>query len=269
MATSNAHQKSRWLVICGDYDHFRGAVLSKIDSAHFRFAEFADWLAMDRPELAAFLRWAPFSEFVIPGDMRRLIPAGTCILNDRFNCGKDNVHRHFSAVFGRRVDVDPLEHRGIGVVKSKRNAAHDGAVTTFPQSEVMDDKVYEKLIDNRHDDKLVVDIRLPLIFGKAPLAYLKYRPIESRFKNQNAYCKLVTATDVLSGRELELCADFTRSIGLDYGELDVLRDRNSQQIFIVDANNTPHGPPNGLPGSQGALALEILGEACASRFFAL
>jgi hypothetical protein len=32
---------------------------------------------------------------------------------------------------------------------------------------------------------------------------------------------------------------FCQKLGLDYGELDVLRDRIDRQLYIVDANNTP------------------------------
>ena len=44
-------------------------------------------------------------------------------------------------------------------------------------------------------------------------------------------------------------------MGIDYGELDILRDNNDGRIYIVDANNTPSGPPNGLTDVQECLAL--------------
>ncbi|MDQ6770676.1 MAG: hypothetical protein M3Z54_11900, partial [Gemmatimonadota bacterium] len=50
-------------------------------------------------------------------------------------------------------------------------------------------------------------------------------------------------------------------IGMDFGELDVLRDRNSGKIYVVDANNTPAGPPTVLSKQDSARALHILLES--------
>ena len=35
-------------------------------------------------------------------------------------------------------------------------------------------------------------------------------------------------------------------MSLDYAELDCLRDQKTEQLYIVDVNLTPNGPPNGL-----------------------
>ena len=257
-----------FLVVCGEYHHFRQSVLGKINPGNFRALDLANWIANGRPGPAAFIRWAPYSHYQIHDEVRSLIPSEAHIVNDTsFSCSKDNVHRHFAAVFGRRLDIDPLTYCGPAVMKSKRNATHDGVITEFPRSEVLNDRVYERLIDNRHDENLILDIRLPLIFGKPPLAYLKYRLIGTRFSNENASCELVDPANILSQDELRLCGEFARSIGLEYGELDVLRDRNSREIFIVDANNTPFGPPNGLPDDQAKDALKALGEAIVGALF--
>ena len=44
---------------------------------------------------------------------------------------------------------------------------------------------------------------------------------------------------MLSKDEQAKLLQFCRAIGLDYGELDVLRDNGDGRIYVVDANNTP------------------------------
>jgi hypothetical protein len=135
-------------------------------------------------------------------------------------------------------------------------------ITDFP-CRTPDNCVAEILIDNITDDGFACDIRLPVILGQIPLAYLKYRPKETRFSNVNSHAKLISPLDALSAEELAKCITFARSIGLDYGELDVLRDRTDGRIYIVDANNTPYGPPNHLPGPEHYEALSIFEQAFA------
>ncbi len=46
--------------------------------------------------------------------------------------------------------------------------------------------------------------------------------------------------------------EFTQSIGLDFGELDVLRDIGDGRLYIVDAANTPHSPADQYIGLGAA-----------------
>ena len=48
------------------------------------------------------------------------------------------------------------------------------------------------------------------------------------------------ATDtVFTKEELEKIITFCQKMGLDYGELDSIRNSTDQKLYIVDANNTP------------------------------
>jgi hypothetical protein len=61
---------------------------------------------------------------------------------------------------------------------------------------------------------------------------------------------------------LRLC----REMRLDFGELDVLRDRHDGRIYVVDVNRTPWGPPRTL-GTRGALrAIDLVAEAFHDAF---
>ena len=46
-------------------------------------------------------------------------------------------------------------------------------------------------------------------------------------------------------------------MNLEYGDLDILRDNDDGRIYIVDANNTPHGPSQ-LTKEEKKSALDIL-----------
>ena len=51
---------------------------------------------------------------------------------------------------------------------------------------------------------------------------------------------------------------FTRGLGLEFGEMDVLSDRTDGRIDIVDANNTPWGPPRIMAPADIQRAVERL-----------
>ena len=54
---------------------------------------------------------------------------------------------------------------------------------------------------------------------------------------------------------------FTREIGLDWGGVDVLRDRSDGKLYIVDANKTDMGPPIGLNLPDKIVATRMLANA--------
>jgi hypothetical protein len=167
------------------------------------------------------------------------------------NCNdisKSHVDRVFAEVFGYSAEVDPLTFEGKCVQKSNRNAAHDGKIIDCPILETNDDSIYQLLVDNEVEGGLVMDIRVPVIKDIIPFAFLKFRPIEFRFKADVTKSIVVEVSEIFTEEEQAKTLQFCQKIGLDYGELDVLRDRKDGRIYIVDANPTPHGPPTHLGG---------------------
>ena len=57
--------------------------------------------------------------------------------------------------------------------------------------------------------------------------------------------------------EIVLINKFCESFGLEYGEIDVVRDFSSGNIYILDVNKTPWGPPNGLSISTQNIAVRL------------
>ena len=150
---------------------------------------------------------------------------------------KTTVERVHTEVFGYTTAIDPLTYRGPCLRKSDVNALHDGAIVQCPIEKLEDGFVYEKLIDNMTPAG-ALDMRVPIFKSILPFVYHKTRALEARFLKFHS-AKLRETDEVLSSDEQAKILQFCRKIGLDYGELDVLRDNGDGRIYIVDANNTP------------------------------
>ncbi len=183
-----------------------------------------------------------------------------------FNVGchdirKSVVARHFEEVFGYGLAVDPTTHCGDVVEKSEANGKHDGRIVSCPIQTPKTGQVYQRLIDNTYDGTDYIDIRTPVVGGKIPFVYLKRRLRDGRFSNDNHQVDITSPDAVLSNEEQEQIIAFTKSMSLDFGGLDVLRNREDGRIYIVDVNKTDMGPPSALSGKNKMLAIRGLAEA--------
>ncbi len=183
---------------------------------------------------------ATFSPNPPPSRLKR----GVRLVN--FGCtdvSKTNVGRASAAAFGYPLTLDPASHVGLAVEKSEINAAHDGRIVHCP-TPAIPGRVYQRVIDNRGSDlDLIDDLRTCTVGGKAACVFIKRRPVTKRFLNTNTDVSLAAPEDIFSPAELEQISAFTREIGMDWGGVDVLRDRNDGRLYIVDANKTDMGPP--------------------------
>jgi hypothetical protein len=198
-----------------------------------------------------------------PNDPPTKLKPGVKLVN--FNCrdvSKTNVARACQAAFGRQLAVDPTTHVGQAVEKSEINAAHDGRIIQCPAPAVPG-RVYQRVIDNRmpSDLNLVEDLRTSTVGGKPVLVFIKRREVTKRFLNTNVDVQLRTPEEMFTAEELEQISAFTREIGLEWGGVDVLRDRNDGKLYIVDANKTDMGPPIGLNLSDKIVATRRLSKA--------
>lgn len=169
----------------------------------------------------------------------------------------DQVHQQ---VFGYNTFIDPSSYHGIAVQKSDINALHDGKVIQCPVTTNLDSKsVYQVLIDNTFNDELVMDYRVPVYDGDIPLLYCKYKSIEKRFTNDVTYSKLETdISSVFDKIEVDKIIAFTKSMKVEFCELDVLRNKTDGRIYIIDVNKTPYGPPAGLSHEEHDTAVAML-----------
>lgn len=174
---------------------------------------------------------------------------------------KEKVNALHEKVFGYGFHVNPTTHSGKMVAKSDENAQHDGKLMDGPIEKVEKGVVYQIVIDNTVNNAEVMDLRCPVFGSSIPFVYKKYRPIADRFSNTNTRAELVKTERVLSTLEKENIIAFCKTIGADYAELDVLRNKKDGRIYIVDVNPTPWGPPNHLPQAQVNTAKEKLYQA--------
>ena len=157
---------------------------------------------------------------------------------------KQHVGAVFEQIFGYTLTVDPCTFTGECVKKSNDNAKHDGVIITcpIPREKVESDCIYQRVVSNRAEgSNLLLDIRVPIYKGLIPFVFLRYRDPNSRFDGcvQTA---VVDVAEVLSPEELDQTRAMCRALGLDLGELDILRDLDERRIYIVDVNKTPGGP---------------------------
>ncbi|MDB5577164.1 MAG: hypothetical protein JWR80_2340 [Bradyrhizobium sp.] len=260
------------IAIVGNALRFRGSALHKI--AHrtglLRTVDF-DELPDDRIRSpgVALLRWSPFDGHTTADRLRARIPQDVRVLNDTgLDTGKHNVEAHFAAAAGYGTAVDAATGSGFAVVKSGTNGRHDGRVVRLPLPGLDPLSVCQKLIDNSLGDH-IFDLRIPFVLGNPVFAYVKFRERSRRFENANASVKLVTPADVLTDQEIAVCQRLCQSIGLQYGELDILRDGDRGRIHVVDVNNTPAGPPAGLAPTDRMAAMRMIAVAFRRHVFDL
>lgn len=184
------------------------------------------------------IRWQDATHGKVDKVLDELSKSERVINIDCLDISKKHVDRVFSKVFGYSTIIDPLTFNGKIVEKSDANGAHDGIILDGPIEEVRNGKIYQRLIDNSSGDQFVVDMRVPVFGANIPFVFLKYKPIEGRFK-LSVKGDLAQVNEVFSAEEMEKCLSFCREMGFDYGELDMARDRSNGRLYILDANNTP------------------------------
>lgn len=165
---------------------------------------------------------------------------------DCADISKSRVAQAFEAAFGRTLTVDPERHDAPFVDKSETNAAHDGTVRTGPVAREPG-RCYQRLIDTVAADGMAEDLRCVTVGGQIASVFVKRRPAARRFENHNAEVRLTAPEAVFSAGERRQITGFCAQLRLDWGGLDVLRDRRTGEIWIVDANKTDMGPPVSLP----------------------
>ena len=180
----------------------------------------------------------------------------------RINChcldvSKSKVARVFEDVFGYALSLDPTQWQGEAVEKSEVNGAHDGRIITCP-SERRDGKVYEHVIANSDNGQFIEDLRTPMVGGEMALVYIKQRAMAYRFANTNDRVLLRRPEQIFSLEERAKLKAFCQAMQLDWGGLDVLRDRNSGKIYVVDVNKTDMGPPTALPLIEQVRSVKVL-----------
>lgn len=183
----------------------------------------------------------------------------------RFNFGcvdisKSHVAQMFEAVFGYPLAVDPMKATGEIVEKPEKNGVHGGRIVTAPLP-ARPGFAYQRVVDTRDDNGCCQDLRTPCVGGEPIVVWVKTKTPEGRFSINNRSARLADPAEVFSAEERRLIREFNGRMGLDWGGLDILRDRGDGRLYIVDVNKTDVGPVIALSWRDKVVSMSRLARA--------
>ncbi|MFM1773066.1 MAG: hypothetical protein RLZZ71_2208 [Bacteroidota bacterium] len=193
--------------------------------------------------------------------LRRRYPKARIINVNCPDISKERVHVVHLEALGYSMNLNPRTYIGVAVEKSDENAVHDGQEVICPMAYPKTDAVYQKVLDNTNENGEYVDIRVPVIQGKIPLVYLKFKTKKNRFTNKAHRATLHSPGEIFSSEEIEQIEKYALAMKVDFCEFDVLRHKGNKKIYIIDVNKTPYGPPHPLGKKDQEIALQKLSEA--------
>jgi hypothetical protein len=167
--------------------------------------------------------------------------AGRSVLNAGVtDISKTRVAEAFGRVAGYDLALDPRTHEGQVVEKNELNGKHDGRLVDCPTTP-QPGKSYQRFIDSS-DGVTAFDYRTTIINRRPQFVLVKTKPADDRFSIHNVTVTFHELSDVFSADEIDLIRRFAEEMQLDWGAFDVLRDRGSGRIYVVDVNKTDTGP---------------------------
>jgi hypothetical protein len=167
--------------------------------------------------------------------------AGRSVLNAGVaDISKTSVAKRFGDVAGYELLIDPALHKGRAVEKSELNGKHDGRLVECPTA-ALPGKSYQRFIDSS-DGETAFDYRTTIINRRPQFVLVKTKPATDRFSIHNVTVIFRELAEVFSAGEIDLLRRFAEAMQIDWGAFDVLRDRESGLIYVVDVNKTDTGP---------------------------
>ncbi len=152
------------------------------------------------------------------------------------NVLKDNVDKVWAETYGCGLRVNPKQRMGYCVKKTIQQGTNSGEIVRCPCEEE-DGYVYLKIADTRDCDGIMSDYRLVICAGRIVLSLIKKKTELFKFRHEPTNYIRVSWADVLTTQEHDSVLLFASKMGLDFGELDVLRSNFDGKIYVVDVNN--------------------------------
>ena len=162
------------------------------------------------------------------------------------NIYKDAVDAAWYKASGYSITIDPRNYGSDYVRKSKNQyishtgERHDGRVFTESR-QPEPNYVYQKYINTKTEGEMnqrYVTVRVP-IFGKhIPCLYIKGS--RDPFKETRTKNMIIPHEDIgewISKKELGWLFKFCEIMGVDFAEIDMLRDVDTREIYAIDVNN--------------------------------
>lgn len=229
--------------------HSLGLRLSNDPTKHFDYA----------------IRFEDATFGVVNETTKSLVASGKYINGECIDISKERVEEVFEKVFGYSMAIDPETATGTYVRKSNQNTTHDGVVLTEPTTRESG-YIYQKLVDNI-EGEWAIDIRVPIIHGVIPCIWKKYKRATDRFDNMH-HAKLVKIDEEFTREEVKKLAEFVQEFGIEYAEIDVIRDNISGVMYIVDVNNTASSihPITHIPAKDYRTTIKEMGSLFEKTF---
>lgn len=174
-------------------------------------------------------------------DISDVIATSKPVINARIDDNsKTRVAEVFRNVFGYDLEIDPTIHEGLAIRKSDSNGTHDGIVINcpIPKSDVIKGQCYQKLVDSTFNGQTSEDLRVAHALGELALVYHKHKPLNDRFGTHYLSVDVREPAAIFSPQEINNIKMFCDAMHLDFGAIDIMRDKHDGRIYIVDVNKT-------------------------------
>jgi hypothetical protein len=173
---------------------------------------------------------------------------------------KTSVDAAMHAVFGYGLAVDPLRTAGDVLEKDDLNALHDGRILRGPLERRRPGRVYQAVVRGQEAGGFIEELRVPVVGDEVPFVYLKYKPVHAPLE-LSVRGTIVEPGGVLAPEELAGLVAVSRALGIDFGELDVIRHQADGRLYVLDANNTPAVRFTGVSAADRRATIDRLAEA--------
>jgi hypothetical protein len=168
------------------------------------------------------------------------------------NVKKCYVDEIFTRVFGYSSLINPEHFKGYAVKKTTQQAVHGGKIVECPTEydrNIIKGRgtnfkfIYQRFVNNRINLTEVRDYRVPIFNDKIPIVFIKDKPLPNTFhpfleEKVSWDCNIEKHFTIDEHKKI---VKFAKEFGLDFGELDILRDNSDGKIYIVDVNNIAMG----------------------------
>ena len=183
---------------------------------------------------------------------------------------KGFVAESFETHFGYGYKVDPTTFNGYCISKHNGNGTKSCFFLKCPieANDIFKDHSYQQIIDytDKKDPNTLYELRIPIVGGIIPCVLFKTRNRGLRFTSKNRSIQIVNPLKYLTEQECQKIITYCRYIGLEMGEIDVLRSHEDGQIYIIDVNNTSWWPPNKLGDVDRNIVLNLMWNAFLESF---
>lgn len=237
------------------------------DSVVYQLCEYLDFTLSNNPTQSFDIAFKYFDATFFSADLLDILAdiRDVVVNAHSLDISKQTMGEIFAEVFGYAIAINPTQATGLGVSKSNINRLRDGQCLTLPiaPAEVKSYLVYQKFIDAEQDGQWL-EYGVPIYDAFIPTVLLQSRPSShatANFSDQFTNIQLVNVNNIFSEQEQQQLVTFAKKLGLDYGELDVLRDRHDGKIYVVDINNTPCEFPQNLTAATKKLLIKKLSDA--------